>query len=73
MRTIFMLVVFGLGLTSCDDLIDCFSCEETFHLASDICRQRGEAISGFVCSEDAWGCAKTSSFKCADPMTFPDL
>jgi len=72
MRGFTLLVVFGFGLASCDE-IDCFTCDEMFHMASDICRQRGEAISGFVCTEDAWGCAKTSRFKCADPMTFPDL
>ena len=73
MRRLVLLVVLGFGLASCDEIIECFTCDEMFHMASDICRQRGEAISGFVCTEDAWGCAKTSRFKCSDPLTFPEL
>ena len=67
-----LLLALTLIAGSCDTL-DCLSCDEMFFLASDACRSRGEAISGFVCSEDSWGCAKSARYQCADPLTFPDL
>ena len=72
MRSLLLLVVFALGLSSCDE-VNCLTCDEMFHVASDMCRMRGDAISGFVCTEDAWGCAKSSRYTCSNPLTFPDL
>ena len=74
MSRVTLLVVFGtLFMASCDNVLDCLSCDEMFHLASDTCRMRGEAIAGFVCTEDSWGCAKSAKYKCVDPETFPGL